>query len=154
HFATADEPHDAFLDTQLERFSQAVAAVRSAGVDVPMLHAANSAAAMLRTDTHFDLVRTGIAGYGVSPGPALDEAATRPRPAMSLTSRVAVTRRVPAGDAVSYGLTYRLEREATVATVPVGYADGYPRALSNRARVLVGGRRRPVAGTVTMDQVL
>ena len=99
-----------------------------------MLHAANSAATMLRPDTHFDMVRVGIAMYGVSPGPALDAAAASLRPAMSLASRVAVTRRVPAGDAVSYGLTYRLDRDATIATVPIGYADGYPRALSNRAR--------------------
>jgi alanine racemase len=154
HFATADEPENPFLDAQLERFTEAVAAVRASGIPVPMLHAANSAATLLRADTHFDLVRAGIALYGVSPGPAVDDRAARLRPAMSLSSRVSLTRRVPAGDAVSYGLTYRLERDATVATVPVGYADGYPRALSNRAAVLIGGRRRPVAGTVTMDQVL
>jgi alanine racemase len=100
------------------------------------------------------MVRVGIAMYGVSPGPALDAAAAPLRPAMSLSSRVAVSRRVPAGDAVSYGHTYRLGRDATIATVPVGYADGYPRSLSNRARVLIGGRRLPVAGTVTMDQLL
>jgi alanine racemase len=109
---------------------------------------------MLRPDAHFDLVRVGIAMYGVSPGVALDDAPPSLRPAMSVSSRVAVTRRVPAGDAVSYGLTYRLARDATVATVPVGYADGYPRSLSNRAQVLIGGRRFPVAGTVTMDQIL
>jgi alanine racemase len=154
HFATAGEPENPFLDVQLSRFAEAAAAVRGAGIEVPMLHAANSAAAMLRPDTHFDMVRVGVAMYGVSPGQALEVAAAALRPAMSLVSRVAVTRRVPAGDAVSYGLTYRLERDATIAIVPVGYADGYPRSLSNRAQVLIGGHRHPVAGTVTMDQVL
>src|SRR4029077_17263448 len=100
---------------------------------VPMLHAANSAAAMLRPDTRFDMVRVGIAMYGVSPGPAVDAPAASLRPAMSLSSRVAVTRRVPPGDAVSYGLTYRLDHVATVATVPIGYAGGDPGSLSNRA---------------------
>jgi alanine racemase len=154
HFATADEPENPFLDVQLRCFREAVAGIRAAGIEVPALHAANSAATMLRPDTHFDMVRVGIAMYGVSPGPALDAAAALLRPAMSLSSRVAVSRRVPAGDAISYGLTYRLDRDATIATVPVGYADGYPRSLSNRARVLISGRPFPVAGTVTMDQLL
>jgi alanine racemase len=154
HFATANEPGDPFLDTQLARFTQTVAELRTGRIDVPMLHAANSAATMLRPDTHFDLVRVGVAMYGVSPGPALDAAAAPLRPAMSLGSRVATTRRVPAGESVSYGLTYRLERDATIATVPLGYADGYPRSLSNRARVLIGGSAFPVAGAVTMDQLL
>ncbi len=154
HFATADEPENPFLDVQLERFRQAAAAVRVDGIDVPILHAANSAATMLRPDTHFDLVRVGIAMYGVPPGPSVQGAAASLRPAMTVRSRVALTRRVAAGDAVSYGLTYRLERDATIATVPIGYADGYPRALSNRADVLIGGRRLRVAGTVTMDQLL
>jgi len=154
HFATADEPENLFLDVQLERFKKAVAAVRASGIDVPMLHAANSAATVDRQDTHFDLVRVGIAMYGVSPGPSLDEACATLRPAMTLRSRIALTRRVPAGDAVSYGLTYRVDRDSTIATVPIGYADGYPRALSNAGRVLVRGRRYPVAGRVTMDQTL
>jgi alanine racemase len=154
HFATADEPENPFLDVQLERFKKAVAAVRASGIDVPMLHAANSAATVDRPDTHFDLVRVGIAMYGVSPGPSLDEACATLRPAMTLRSRIALTRRVPAGDAVSYGLTYRVDRDSTIATVPIGYADGYPRALSNAGQVLIRGRRYPVAGRVTMDQTL
>jgi alanine racemase len=154
HFATADEPENPFLDVQLERFDEAVAAVRATGIEAPILHAANSAAAMLRPDTHFDLVRVGIAMYGVSPGAALDDAASSLRPAMSLRSLVGLTRRVPAGDAVSYGLTYRVDRESTIATVPIGYADGYPRTLSNAAQVLIRGRRYPVAGRITMDQTL
>ena len=154
HFATADEPENPFLDVQLERFTQAVTVVRASGIDVPILHAANSAATMRRPDTHFDLVRVGIAMYGVSPGAALDDAVSSLRAAMSLRSRVALTRRVPAGEAVSYGLTYRLERDSTIAAVPIGYADGYPRPLSNAGHVLIRGRRYPVAGRVTMDQTL
>jgi alanine racemase len=153
HFATADEPENPFLDVQLDRFTRAVSAVRAEGIEVPILHAANSAATMLRPDTHFDLVRVGIAMYGVPPAPALGGAASL-RPVMTVRSRVAAVRRVPAGDAVSYGQTYRLDRDSTIATVPIGYADGYPRSLSNRAEVLIGGRRWRVAGTVTMDQTL
>jgi alanine racemase len=154
HFATADEPEDPFLDVQLQRFLDTDARLRAIGIAAPLRHAANSAAAMRRPDTHFDVVRVGIAMYGVSPGPALDGGAASLRPAMTLGSRVALSRRVPAGEAVSYGLTYRVERDSSIATVPVGYADGYPRSLSNRAQVLIAGKRFPVAGTVTMDQVL
>jgi alanine racemase len=84
----------------------------------------------------------------------MDEASTALRPAMSLRSRISMTRRVPSGDGVSYGLTYLVDRDSTVATVPIGYADGYPRALSNAAQVVIRGRRHPLAGRVTMDQIL
>jgi alanine racemase len=94
----------------------------------------------------------GIALYGISPGPALAGKADL-RPAMSWRSTVAMVKRVTGGEAVSYGLRYRLERESTIATVPVGYADGYHRAASARAQVLIRGRRYPVAGTITMDQL-
>jgi alanine racemase len=154
HFATADEPENPFLDVQLRRFLDADAELRAAGIAVSIRHAANSAAAMLRPDTHLDLVRVGIAMYGVAPSPALEAAATPLRAAMTVRSRVAFTQRVPEGDGVSYGLTYRPPRDATIATVPVGYADGYPRSLSNAGQVLIRGRRYPVAGRVTMDQTL
>ena len=154
HFATADDPENPFLDVQLQRFLDADRELRAAGIAVPLRHAANSAATLLRPDTHFDLVRVGIAIYGVPPRPALNAAAASLRPAMTVRSRVALIRRVPARDAVSYGLTYRLERDATIAVVPIGYADGYPRALSNAGQALIRGRRYPVAGRVTMDQTL
>jgi alanine racemase len=103
-------------------------------------------------ESHLDLVRVGIAAYGIVPGPGLEGRAEL-RPAMSLRSRVTLVKRVAAGEGVSYGLSYRLDRESTIATVPVGYADGYHRAASGRAEVLIQGRRYPVAGTVTMDQI-
>ena len=130
-----------------------LARLRDAGVRPPIVHAANSAATILYPEAHHDLVRVGIALYGLDPGAGLGERAGL-RPALTWRSQVSAVRRLDAGESVSYGHTYRLERPCTVATVPAGYADGYRRALSSRAEVLIGGRRRRVAGTVTMDQVL
>jgi alanine racemase len=152
HFAVAEEPDDPSAGMQLERFLLALEELAGAGIRPRYRHAANSAAVIGLPESHLDLVRVGIALYGISPGPALDGRADL-RPAMSLRSRVTLAKRVAAGEGVSYGLRYRLERESTVATVPVGYADGYHRAASGRAEVLIRGRRYPVAGTVTMDQI-
>src|SRR5207248_8785060 len=132
---------------QLDVFTEVLDRVTDAAGRRPALvHAANSAAAILYPETHFDLVRVGIALYGLDPGGGLAERAGL-RPAMSWRSAVSATRRLPEGESVSYGHRYRLERECVVATVPVGYADGYRRVLSSRADVLIGGRRRRVAGT-------
>lgn len=152
HFASADEPDDPSARRQLERFLEALGALERDGLRPRLRHAANSAATIALPESHLDLVRVGIAAYGISPGPALGGRVAL-RPAMSLRSRVALVKRVAAGERISYGLRYRLDRESTVATVPVGYADGYHRAVSGRAHVLIRGRRRPVAGTVTMDQI-
>jgi alanine racemase len=114
-------------------------------------HIANSAATLTRPDTHFDLVRPGIAVYGLSPVP--DETFGL-RPAMSVRARVMLTKRVPAGQGVSYGHTYTTSTETTLALVPLGYADGIPRAASNRAPVRVAGRNRSIAGRVCMDQIV
>ncbi len=153
HFAKSDELDDPFTDVQLERFRGAVADVARAGVRPRLLHAANTAAAMARPAAHLDLVRLGIGIYGIAPTPAL-RGRFDLRPAMTWTSQVAMVKRVAAGEGISYGLRYRLERESTVATVPAGYADGYARVLSNRSQVLIRGRRHPVAGTVSMDQLM
>jgi alanine racemase len=99
------------------------------------------------------MVRVGIAAYGIPPGPGVGEGLGL-RPALSWRSAVSLVRRLPTGEGISYGHRYRLEADANLATVPVGYADGYPRALSSRADVLIGGRRHRVAGNVTMDQLL
>jgi alanine racemase len=111
---------------------------------------------MARPDLDFDLVRLGLAIYGLCPGPDLREpaAAAGLRPAMSWRSAVTMVKRVAAGERISYGQHYRVERESTIATVPVGYADGYGRRSSGKAHVLIRGRRYPVAGTVTMDQLM
>jgi alanine racemase len=152
HFARSEED-EATTQGQLERFRSVSKAFQQAGLPPRLLHAANSAAAILYPETHFDLVRAGIAIYGLLPAPEVG-ADLGLRPALSWRSAVTSVRRLPPGEGVSYGHRYRLDRESTVATVPVGYADGYPRALSNRSEVLVHGKRFPVAGAVTMDQLL
>lgn len=155
HFAKSEETGDPFTSSQLERFDGVSAVLREGGTVPRYRHAANSAAIMSRPDSHLDLVRLGIAMYGLCPGPALlAEACSALRPAMSLKSAVTLSKRVPAGEAISYGQRYTLQRASTIATVPVGYADGYSRLLSDKAEVLIRGRRYPVAGTVTMDQLM
>jgi alanine racemase len=150
HFASS-EADEATTRAQLARLLAAADAVRAEGLEPGSLHAANSAATILYPQSHLDLVRPGAAIYGLAAGPGLDEGL---RPAMTLRSEVTFVKRLAAGERVSYGHTYELAREATIATVPVGYEDGYPRLLSSRAEVLIRGRRHRVAGTVTMDQLL
>ena len=152
HFARAEELDDLSIGKQLTLYTQAIEALAAAGVPVRYRHVANSAATIALPETHFDLVRVGVALYGISPGRAIDGRVAL-RPAMSLRSQVSLAKRVVAGEGVSYGLRYRLERDSTIATVPVGYADGYARALAERGRVLIKGKRYPIAGTVTMDQL-
>jgi len=152
HLSSAEDD-EVVTKEQLARFHEAVDAVRAAGHEPRLLHAANSAATILHPPAHLDLVRTGIAIYGVAPAPGLRERVGL-RPAMTWRTAITMVKRLPAGAGVSYGLRYRTERATTVATIPVGYADGYPRALSSRADVLIGGRRCRVAGAVTMDQTV
>jgi alanine racemase len=152
HFAAA-EADEAGTRGQLRRLLSAREALAAEGIRPGVVHAANSAATLLYPETHLDLVRPGAAIYGVDPGLGIGPRAGL-RPALTWRSAVTMVMRLPAGERLSYGWRYTLEREATVATVPVGYEDGYPRALGGRAEVLIGGRRHPVAGTVTMDQLL
>lgn len=154
HCAVADEPDDPFTAEQLARFEGAVGAVVAAGIEVPVRHAANSAAALAHPGSRLDLVRCGIAVYGVAPSPALAGCVPL-QPALRLVSEVSFVKDVEAGEALSYGQRYRLGRRSTIATVPIGYADGVPRALGESGgEVLLGGRRVPIAGTITMDQLL
>ncbi len=157
HFAMADEPTHPFTGQQCALLDAVVERLAGMGLRPPMVHACNSAGALASPGAHHDLVRCGIALYGVAPSPAL--AATAPvaglRAALSLRAQVSYVRRVGAGEAVSYGLRRPLERASTVVTVPVGYADGVPWRLGvSGGEVLIGGRRRPLAGSVTMDQIL
>ncbi len=154
HLACADEPHTPTTGEQLATFRQAVADARDAGLDPRTLHAANSAGTLLFPDTHLDMVRPGIAVYGLSPAPGVPATDHDLRQALRLTADVTFVKHVPAGTPVSYGHTWRAPEPGFLATLPLGYADGVPRSLSNRADVLIGGRRRPLAGTVCMDQVL
>jgi alanine racemase len=161
HLAVADDPGDPFTGLQLDRFEEVCAAIRGAGVDPGLLHAANSAGAIAHSRARLDFVRIGIAAYGELPSPELAPVvadllgAEALRPVLSLRSRVHVVRRLAAGERTSYGLRYRLDRDSTVVTVPIGYADGVPRSLAAAGgEVLIGGRRRPIAGLVTMDQLI
>jgi alanine racemase len=151
HFACADVVGHETTDRQLEAFHSALDVARTYDINPPYRHIANSAATLTRPDAHFDLVRPGIAVYGLSPVPGGDFGL---RPAMSARARILLTKRVPGGQGVSYGHTYRTARETTLALVPVGYADGIPRAAGNVAPIRVAGANRPIAGRVCMDQVV
>jgi alanine racemase len=153
HFARSEEVDAPTTTEQLDRFRAVLGDLEADGVRPRYRHAANSGAAIAWPESHFDLVRVGVAMYGIAPGPDL-AGRTQLRPAMSLRSRVSHVQRLPAGEGISYGHTYRLPHDSAIATVPIGYADGYLRALSNRGYVLIGGRRHPVVGNVTMDQLM
>jgi alanine racemase len=152
HFASAESDEDG-TRAQLRWLIAAADGLRARGTRPRYLHAANSAGTLRFPEAHLDLVRVGAAMYGLDPGGGLGPAA-RLRPALRWVSEVTLVRRLPAGERLSYGWTYTLGRDANVATVPVGYEDGYARALSSKAEVLIRGKRRRVSGTVTMDQLM
>jgi alanine racemase len=151
HLACADELGHPSIDQQADRFALAYDRAVEAGLH-PLRHIANSAAVLTRPDLHFDLVRPGIAVYGLDPVPQDGDHGLRP--AMTFRSSVTLTKRVPAGESVSYGHSWTAERDTTLALVPVGYADGVPRRLSGSLSVWLAGRRRPVVGRVCMDQLV
>jgi len=154
HCAVADEPGNPFTSEQLRRFDRVRADLRAAGIEVPMVHAANTAATLDHPEARFDLVRCGIGVYGLDPSPALAGRADL-EPALSLHAEVSHVKRVAAGEGLSYGLRHHTQRETTIATLPLGYADGLPRRLgATGGEVLLCGRRVPIVGSVTMDQVL
>jgi alanine racemase len=155
HLAIADVPDDPFTEVQLARFDDVLTSVLGDADGDVAVHAANSAGALAHPRARRSLVRVGIGLYGISPGADLDGLCGDLRPAMTLCARVAFVKRVEAGSRISYGLRHEFERATVVATVPIGYADGVPRRLgSTGAEVLVGGRRRPIVGAVTMDQLM
>jgi alanine racemase len=155
HLAVADEPDDPYTDRQLDAFDAAVAALRARGIDPPLRHAANSAAALAHPRARYSFVRAGIATYGIVPGPGVAHLAGELRPALALRTRVSFVKRVGGGERISYGLRHRFATDTTVATLPLGYADGVSRRLSaTGGAVLIGGRRRPIVGVVTMDQLM
>ncbi|MBK5224211.1 MAG: alanine racemase [Acidimicrobiia bacterium] len=154
HLAVADEPDDPFTDEQLRRYSAVLDELDAAGVRPPVRHAANSAGAIAHPGARLDLVRCGIAVYGIAPSEVLAGGADLV-PAMSVCSQVTHTKQVGAGEGISYGLRHTFGRDTTVATVPVGYADGVRRRLSEvGGEVLIGGRRHPIVGAITMDQLM
>ncbi|MBZ6476901.1 alanine racemase [Streptomyces griseocarneus] len=153
HFACADEPGHPSIRAQVKVFEDAVAYAEREGLTPEVRHIANSPATLTLPETHYDLVRTGVAMYGISPSPELGTPEDFGlRPVMTLSASLASVKRVPGGHGVSYGHLYTTPGETTLALVPVGYADGIPRAASGTGPVLVGGKWRTVAGRVAMDQ--
>jgi alanine racemase len=153
HFASSDEPDEPFTAEQLQRFKKTVGEIRRAGIEVPPLHAANSAGILMGHGVEFDLVRAGIALYGVRPSADVPLLPSM-RPAMRIESRVARIVPLRAGDTVGYNRTFRAPEPMTGALVPIGYADGYRRALSGKGWVGINGRRCRVLGRVSMDQIV
>ncbi|MGB2921110.1 MAG: alanine racemase, partial [Mycobacterium sp.] len=150
HLAHGDDPQNPFNDVQAQRLTDLAAAARDAGVRFDVVHLCNSPAVLTRPDLAFDMVRPGIAVYGQSPIPDLGDFGLRA--AMTVKCPVAMIRSIQAGDGVSYGHTWTADRDTTVALLPVGYADGVFRPLSNRFEVSIKGRRYPNVGRVCMDQ--
>lgn len=153
HLATADEENPTFTKEQLDRFNEVLRQAKDSGFDIPHIHLANSGALFQHPDSFFNMLRLGISLYGCDPA---DETKipTALEPVMSLVSEVVFVKRVPAGTPVSYGCTWKAPVKTTIATIPIGYGDGYQRNLSNKGQVLIRGKRFPVVGTVCMDQVM
>lgn len=153
HLAVADIPDHPFTRKQIDLFHELTDRIERTGLRLRYRHIANSAATMSLPEARLDLVRCGVACYGLWPSAALAGAADL-RPALALKARVNLVKTVPEGDAISYGLEYKVSRDVSIVTVPAGYADGYDRRLSGRAPIVVDGRRYVVSGTVCMDQFM
>jgi alanine racemase len=154
HFAVADEKDKAFTRHQLEKFTRLISYLEEEGIKIPLKHAANSAAIIDLPETHFDMVRAGILLYGLYPSSEVDHKKINLIPALELKTKVSFVKKVGAGTSISYGRKYFVRDEAIIASLPLGYADGYPRKLSNQGEVLLGGKRVSVVGTICMDQFM
>jgi alanine racemase len=150
HFSDGESVNEEYTETQLKSFLFIVERLRRAGFDSPLLHMAKSAALITLPAAHFTMVRPGLILYGIYPSPHMANQITL-RPVLSWTTRILQLKRVPTSSSIGYGRTFVTQRESLIATLPVGYADGYQRAFSNRAAVLVRGARAPVVGRVSMD---
>ncbi|MHB8512567.1 MAG: alanine racemase [Actinomycetota bacterium] len=150
HFAVADPVDDPSIAMQLKRFDEAIEVLRHAGIEVPMKHIGNSATALSHPEAHMDMVRVGISTYGIAPAPTLENVVDL-HPVLSLKARVAMVKRVAAGEGISYGLHYRLNKASTIATLPLGYADGWPRRATGATYALINERPYPIVGTICMD---
>ncbi len=155
HFSRADETHLDHTRGQLRKFSEFTARIEEElGYRIPLRHCSNSAGIIRLPESNFDLVRAGITLYGLWPSADVPRDPVPLRPVMSLRSHIVYVKTVPADTQVSYGGTYRTRQEETIATVPVGYGDGYPRSLSNKGYVLIRGQKAPIRGRVCMDQMM
>ena len=153
HLATADSPDTAVMKEQHQRFERAIAQIKTSGINPSSLHLANSAAALADPDLHYDLVRVGLATYGLYPAPHLQNVVDL-KPAMQVKAKVTQVKTIEAGTGVSYGYQFIAQRQTKIAVVGIGYADGIPRNLSNKMQVLVKGKLVPQVGAVTMDQLM
>jgi len=151
HFATSDSADKSYANSQLKRFMDFLDLLDRAGLMPPIRHAANSGAVIDMPEAHLDMVRPGIATYGLYPSDEVNKGHVPLQPVMTLKSRIIHLKKVPAGFHISYGITYRTKKSTTIATVPVGYADGYNRLLSSRGHMLLHGQRVPIVGRVCMD---
>ena len=151
HFATADSADKSYATGQLDVFMDFIERLRRTGLEPPIKHAANSGALIDMPQSHLDMVRPGIATYGLYPSDEVNKNQVGLKPVMTLKSRIIQLKRVPAGFSISYGITFQTKKPTTIATVPVGYADGFNRLLSNRGHMLVHGQKVPIVGRVCMD---
>ena len=154
HFAKADETDKTFTQRQIKDFIWMTDKLKEKGVEFEYVHCANSAAIIDVPEAHFDLVRAGISTFGLYPSEEVNKENVRLKPAMALKSHVAFVKEIEVGTPISYGGSYVSEKPMKIATIPVGYADGYPRNLSNIGYVLIRGRRAPIVGRVCMDQFM
>jgi alanine racemase len=153
HFATSDEKDKTYANLQFKRFTELIQALESIGIKIPIKHCANSGAILDLPQTYLDMVRPGIMLYGYHPSlEVLNKVELRP--VMTLKSKVAFLKVVEPGTSISYGRRFITQKKTRIATIPIGYADGYNRLLTNRGKVLINGRIFPVVGTVTMDQIM
>ena len=151
HFANADAADQTHARTQFNRFGDIVSELERHGFEAPLRHAANSAAIIAMPETHLDMVRPGIAQYGLRPSAEIDLSGIDLKPVMTLISTVIGVKAVPAGFKISYGSTHTTARPTRIATIPIGYADGFDRLLSSRGEMLVHGTRAPIVGRICMD---
>lgn len=154
HFARADEKDKSVARSQFERFTNFVNKLKSKGLKIPNCHISNSAAIMELSDMNLQIVRSGIITYGLYPSEEMDKENFKIIPAMELKSQVSFVKTLKAGTPVGYGGTYVTDKETVIATIPVGYADGYPRSLSNKGRVIIKGQSAPIVGRICMDQFM
>ena len=154
HFATMDEKDKTKAMKQFERYMDFVERIEDVGIKIPVKHVSNSAGIIEKQEVNLDMVRDGICVYGMYPSDEVDKTKLKLTPAMEIKSYVSFVKTLEAGVEIGYGGTYITTKQTTVATIPVGYADGYSRALSNRGRVLIKGKRFPIIGRICMDQFM
>ncbi len=154
HFSKADEKERDYTHSQIRRFEQFLQMLSAEGIEIPIRHCSNSAGIMEYPQANFDMVRAGIILYGIYPSAEVSQEALPLKPAMEIKSHIVYIKDVEAGQYISYGGTYRTERRTRIATIPVGYGDGYPRGLSGRGDVLIRGKRAPILGRICMDQFM